>query len=124
MADINVDSSVVPTATGVGSTAPTSKPNGGSGPKYNEDANLLDGTSEDTSKDSDEIVEEIETSKTEKEDEDSDKDASDEEDLDATASEEETEKPKIPFDRPTVSEIKAKFPDFFKPSFFGNLTKY
>ena len=79
----------------------------GKGPRYNDDEVLLEGQETEQ--------EEVEETA------DSDATASEEsdqiEDSDATASEEseeDTTKPDIPFDRPTISEIKAEFPDIFK----------
>ena len=89
----------------------------GKGPKYNEDVNLLDleeteveseEKSDEESEEKDEVGE-IEVEKDEEEGEETD---------------EEDKKPDIPFDRPSIKEIKTQFPDFFdkfpalKESFF------
>jgi hypothetical protein len=104
----DVDSSVVPTATS-DATASSNKSKVGDGPKYNEDANLLaEGELESPDED-----EESETPLVESEE---DSDASDEEENpdEDTSEEEDSEKPKIPFDRPTIKELKTEFPELFK----------
>ena len=102
MSEINVDASVVPTAT-PGATAP------GKGPKYNEDANLLDDAEDSDVTTSDDEEDEDKTPLTETDEEDKEESEEDEEE-----NPEDSEKPNIPFDRPTIKEIKTKFPDLFK----------
>src|ERR1017187_4222153 len=109
---INVEGSVVPTA-----TSGANSPSTADGPKYNDDANLLDETSEESdAAASEETIDDegnpIVAKPTKEEDaedtEDEDKEESD------TEEESDKEKPQIPFDRPSISEIRAKYPDFFK----------
>jgi hypothetical protein len=83
---------------------------GAEGPRYNEDEVLLEGEEEQVSEETPEFKESEEEvkPKTEKSEDKSD----DEEELELEL--EEDKKPNIPFDRPTISEIKAKYPDLFK----------
>lgn len=92
----NLDSSVVP---GSGTKNPAE------GPKYNEDANLLE-IEEETQEETPDSSEEEETPE--------DKAKKAEGDEPELESEEEAEKPQIAFDRPTIKEVKEKYPEFFK----------
>lgn len=90
---------VVPSTAIIGSDA-------GKGPKYNEDVITL----EEGSEEQEEQEEQEETPLTEAEDEES-------EEQETPPEEEETEQEQeivIPFDRPTVKEIKTKYPNIFK----------
>lgn len=78
-----------------------------SGPHYDEDLNELNTGSEDVEVEENEDAEE-------EEEVDSDAVASDEEEEESEEIEEEEEEPvKIPFSRPSIKEIKAKYPEFF-----------
>ena len=88
------------------------------GPKYNEDVTLLeegnvDDSSDASVPDEDEDDKPVKVTPPRKDTEDEeDEDKTDEEEEDADA--ESTKPADIPFDRPTITEIKAEFPDFFK----------
>jgi len=97
------------------------KLNSGDGPKYNEDVEELN--SADTgNEDPDEIVEADEeeeevpapkpAAKKEEAEEEDEEEAEEEEVVEDD--QEDDKKPDIPFDRPSFSEIKAKYPNFFK----------
>jgi len=81
------------------------------GPKYSEDANLLEA---EESEDSEEVSEEAESELSES-DESEEEEDSDTEDEDSDEANDEDKQPiKIAYNRPSVSEIKAKYPDLFK----------
>jgi len=93
------------TSSVTGGEVKQSKTAEGQGPKYNEDANLLEGDDDETDAgvlDTEETGDTKEDKRLEEDTEDQDK------------TEQEEELPKIAFDRPTITEIKAKYPDFFK----------
>src|ERR1017187_4858994 len=108
---INVEGSVVPTA-----TSGANSPSTADGPKYNDDANLLDETTEESdAAASEETLDDDGNpiiAKPAKE-EDANEEDEDTEESD-TEEESDKEKPQVPFDRPSISEIRAKYPDFFK----------
>lgn len=76
------------------------------GPRYNQDEVLLEEGSEDESSEPEESEESEETL----ESDESDEESSDEDEV----SEEDEAKPDIPFDRPSISDVRAKYPEFFK----------
>jgi hypothetical protein len=78
----------------------------GDGPKYNEDVNLLDEESLETPEEENE--EESEESELEI------KDKVEEDEEEKQEEDEEEKKPDIPFDRPSIKEIKTQYPDFFE----------
>jgi len=94
----------VETDSSIGATVPISGKQTATGPKYNEDANLLEEIN-------DEEIDEIET----EEEDPASKDQTDADDEKQPELEtDEDKKPDIPFDRPTIKEIKTKYPDLFK----------
>lgn len=85
------------------------KSTAGDGPHYDEDMIELDSVGDDTGDEKDEKAEEEAEEDTDESSEDTEADEEAESDED----EEDLEPVKIPFDRPSVKEIKAKYPDFF-----------
>ena len=110
----------MPDTTVVSPSIIASPKSGADGPKYDEDVNLLEeGNTDDSTgvvevdeSDLDEGKEvKVTLPKKDQSDEDSDEDESEEPEED----EDESTKPAdIPFDRPTITEIKAEFPELFK----------
>lgn len=103
----------------VDSTSNSTDDTGSKGPVYDQDFAALDPDTEDTSESEDESeeseaeeeVSEVNTESEESEEDDEEDDSEDKEDKDE---DEEDKRPDIPFDRPSISEIKAEFPNFFK----------
>lgn len=108
MSDINVEASVVPTATE--GSGKVNKPVS-TGPKYNDDTTLLEEGKEEV-----DLEDELdkEESSEEQEDKDNESDEESDEQEESTEDESESEKPAIAFDRPSIKEIKDKYPNFFK----------
>jgi hypothetical protein len=109
----------------VASIAPTSapsSPNSGAGPKYNPDVTTLEDGLEEEHLETEEEDEDDEDSsgkskihKVVKEDDGEDEeDKEDKEDDEDSDEDDEEDKTEIPFNRPSLKEIKAEFPDLFK----------